>query len=318
MTFFITADENSHNIYSLKGLQNYPYKTSPIVIQTLVFKNDLQYAYNVAYTSMNSTVSARLSIPAVKSENIKGIVIMLRGHYHTSGYYTGRGTEVPARYYLSRGWAVIAPDFFGYGASSPIPSPGELYQFYSTVNAIELYKSLENPNFRFSQGISQENRANLGGSFKKIGLWGHSNGGQAALHLLTVIKKPVPTVLWAPVSLPFPDSWAHYRRNPGWAEYFKSVYNAADFSFLAHLDKIAPGTPILVNHGDKDTSVPKAWNDALSGHIAAENARREKAGIGKINFRYDIYPGADHSLLPRSNWDIVQQQDVDFWEKYPQ
>jgi len=321
MLFLVIASnifaQNKITDFSLKSLQTYPYKTSTITIQKLAFKDILQYAYNVTYTSMNLTVSARLSVPNIKQEDIKGIVIMLRGHQFPGNYYTGKGTEHPAKSYLQRGWAVIAPDFFGYGSSSQTPSPSTLHQFYCTINAVELYKSLEagaQNLFIFSSAIPQADRFSLPTSFKKIVTWGHSNGGQVALHFLTVIHKPVTTVLWAPVSLSFPESAAHYGRNPQWAESFKREYSAKDFSYFTYLDKIAPYTPILLEQGDKDKGVPKEWNDALSKAITEENLRREKAGIGKILLRYEVYNNADHNLNPY--WGTVLPRDVAFWEQY--
>ena len=44
----------------------------------------------------------------------------------------------------------------------------------------------------------------------KIGIWGHSNGGQIALTVLEISQKEYPTVLWAPVSKPFPYSILYY------------------------------------------------------------------------------------------------------------
>jgi alpha-beta hydrolase superfamily lysophospholipase len=309
----LEAQETMPADFSLKSLQNYPYITSPITIQELAFKNETQYAYNVTYKSMGLTVSARLSVPAIQRENIKGIVLMLRGHQNPRGYSTGKGTENPAKGYLQRGWATISPDFFGYGSSSPIPYPRELHQFYCTVNAVELFKSLEAPDFIYANGIKQADRVTLPGSFKRICLWGHSNGGQVALHFLEIINKPVPTVLWAPVSLPFPDSWAHYGRNKEWAERFKKEQPAGDFSLIVHLDKIAPGTPVLLEQGDKDYAVPKAWSDALARAINEENLRREKSGIGKIDLRYEIYANANHNLNPY--WGTVLPKDAAFWER---
>ena len=164
----LSAQNNNIITYSLKNLLLYQYRTSPITIQKLAFKNELQYAYDVTYTSMGLTVSARLSIPAINPAEIKGIIIMLRGHQRPSGYYTGRGTENPARSYLERGWAVIAPDFFSYGSSSPAPAPFSMHQFYSTVNAVELYKSLEQPVFRYDSSVPAADRINLPALFKKI------------------------------------------------------------------------------------------------------------------------------------------------------
>ena len=315
LIFIYTAlNSQDRNVtdYSLNSLQTYQYRTSPITIQRLAFKNDLQYAYNVSYTSMGLTVSARLSIPASNPQNIKGIVIMLRGYQRPTNYYTGKGTENPARAYLEQGWAIIAPDFLGYASSSPSPSPAFLHQFFSTINAVELYKSMEQPVFQFNSGVTQADRIPLPSSFKKIVLWGHSNGGQVSLHLLEVIQKPVSAVLWAPVALPFPESAGHFGRGAAWLEQFKKDYNSNNFSLINHLDKIAPGARILLHHGDNDTSVPKAWSDALSKAIESENLRRDSEGIGRINFRYETYKGADHNLRPF--WSTVQTRDTAFWE----
>ncbi|MCL2806369.1 MAG: alpha/beta hydrolase [Treponema sp.] len=310
LPYLLWAQERNFNDFSIKGLQDYPYRESPITIQRLVFKNDLQYAYNVVYTSMGLTVSARLSVPAINPQNIKGIIIMLRGHQSQRGYYTGKGTENPARRYLQNGWAVIAPDFFGYGVSSPPPGPWELHPLYSAINAVELYKSLLQPVFNFS---SSAERITLPEAFKKIVLWGHSNGGQAALHFLVVTGLPVSTVLWAPVSIPFPQNIAHFNRNLEWVRLFLENHSEEDFSLIKHLDKIAPGTAILLEQGSRDNAVPKSWNDALSAAINTENTRRRQSGIGEINLRYEVYANADHNLSPF--WETVLPGNVRFWER---
>ena len=308
----IGAQERNIPDYSLRNLQTYQYRTSPITIERLAFKNSLQYAYNVVYTSMGLTVSARLSVPAISPQNIKGIIIMLRGHQRPNGYYTGKGTENPARGYLQRGWAVIAPDFLGYGSSSQAPSPSLLHQFYSTINAVELYNSLLQPIFRYNTSIAAADRVTLPSTFRKIVMWGHSNGGQVAIHFLEVIHKPVTTVLWAPVGLPFPDSAGHYGRGAEWLNSFRRNYAAADFSLLNFLDRIADGTALLLHQGDRDTSVPKSWNDALARAITEENTRRDSNRRGRINLRYEVYTGADHNLSPY--WSTVLPRDADFWE----
>ncbi|MCL2801680.1 MAG: alpha/beta fold hydrolase [Treponema sp.] len=317
LTSFLPAQERNFDNYSIVNLQNYPFRTSPITIQRLAFKNDIQYAYNVVYTSMGLTVSARFSVPNVNPQDIKGIVIMLRGHQGQRGYYTGRGTENPARRYLQNGWAVIAPDFFGYGSSSPTPAPWEMHQFYCTINAVELYKSLQQPVFRFNSAVAQADRTALPSNFKKIVLWGHSNGGQAALHFLQVIREPVSTVLWAPVSITFPENIAHFNRNTEWVRRFRENHARTidDFSLLKNLDKIAPGTAILLEQGTRDTAVPRAWNDALAAAINTENNRRRQAGIGIINLRYEVYTNADHNLNPF--WNTVLPGNVRFWDSNP-
>jgi alpha-beta hydrolase superfamily lysophospholipase len=133
-----------------------------------------------------------------------------------------------------------------------------------------------------------------------------------AVHFLEIVQKPVPTVLWAPVSLAYPDSLGHYRREAAWVARFKQNQNAADFSLFNYLHRIAPGTPILLEQGDRDPAVPKNWNDNLFQAVNTENDRRKKEGIGKIDLDYKIYQNANHNLNPY--WNTILPGDVSFWD----
>jgi fermentation-respiration switch protein FrsA (DUF1100 family) len=114
------------------------------------------------------------------------------------------------------------------------------------------------------------------------------------------------------VSIAFPDSAGHYGRGSEWADQFKKDYTAADFSLFTYMNKIAEGTRILLEQGDKDTSVPKSWNDDLSKAIEEENKQRERTGRGKIILRYEVYANANHNLNPY--WKTILPRDTAFWE----
>jgi len=322
ITLHLGAQDKRVNDYSLRSLFSYPYKTSVITIQKLEFNDALQYAYNVTFTSMGLTVSGRLSVPAVSPRNIKGIVMMLRGYQRVSTYYTGKGTENASLTYLRNGWIVISPDFFGYAQSSPIPEPEFMAQFYSTINAVELYKSLEialDPRngtravFQYSPSVAQTKRITFPANVNKICVWGHSNGGQVTFHFLEIIQKPVDTVIWAPTGIDFPDSAGHFGRGAEWAANFKELYPARDFSFIGNLDKIADGTRIRLNHGDADTSTPIEWSNAISEAIENENKRRDANGRGRIRLQYNVFEGADHNMYPINIRTSVLNNDALFW-----
>jgi alpha-beta hydrolase superfamily lysophospholipase len=309
--FAQTGDDFSR--LSLKALQDYPYKASPLVINALASETSEFRAYNFSYTSMGLTVTGRLSLPAMPLQNIKGVVLMLRGHQNEQGYYTGKGTEYPARRYLQNGYAVAAPDFLGYGGSSQTPEPAQAHQFYSTVNAVELYLSLQAPRISFASRVPAASRTGLPASFKKIVLWGHSNGGQVAIHFLEIVQKPVPTVLWAPVSLAFPDSLAFYQKNRAvWTEQFKKEKPAQDYSLYTYLGRTAPNTPVLLEQGSKDAAVPQSWSDDFANAVAAENKKRPQTE--RINITSMVYPGANHNLEPF--WNTVLPRDVAFWDAF--
>ncbi|MDR2047900.1 MAG: alpha/beta hydrolase [Treponema sp.] len=297
--------------YSLKALQSYAYKPSELTITRFVSDTGGYYAFDMIYTSMGLTVSARFRVPQTTP---RGLILMFRGHQFPRGYYTGKGTENIGRRFLEAGYATVAPDFLGFAASSAVPAPVRAHQLYSIINAVELYLSMEKPVFRFAPGVtvSAAARTALPAAFSKFGVWGHSNGGQVAIHFLEIVKKPIPAILWAPVTLDYPDNVAHYGRDVSWAEAFKASHAAADFALRSYLGNIAPGTPILLEQGTADISVPKSWSDDFAAAIAAENARRGAAG--KIALDYRSYDGANHDLEP--HLPSVWARDVAFWVRH--
>jgi pimeloyl-ACP methyl ester carboxylesterase len=267
-------------------------------------------AYLISYTSYGLTVSGKLSLP--KNKPLKGIVLMLRGHQERDGYHTGKGTEYPARAYLSAGFATIAPDFFGFGQSSAVPSPQMAEQLFFTINAIELYKSLQNPQFIFANRALQLSFEALPKQLSPVVLWGHSNGGQLAIHLLQITGLPIATLLWAPVTLPFPDSLVFYRPQiAGWANDFKKGAGGDDFSLFNFMPRIAPNTPLRIVQGDADTSVPAHYTETFVKAIEAENNRRKTEGIAPIKLSYKLYKQANHNLEPY--WNELLPADVAFW-----
>jgi pimeloyl-ACP methyl ester carboxylesterase len=217
---------------SLRALQARDYTPATITVNRLVAENDFSFVYNFTYVTMGKTVSGRFRVPKLPPEAMKGMVLMFRGHQNERGYYTGKGTENIGNNYLRHGYGVIAPDFLGYAASDPTPEPAEAHQLYSAVNAVELYLAFaEGPRVSWGASIPARARARLPSRFPKIALWGHSNGGQVAIHLLEIIQKPLPTILWAPVTLPYPDNVANYQKpNAQWAALFKEVRNEAAYS----------------------------------------------------------------------------------------
>ncbi len=140
-------------------------------------------------------------------------------------------------------------------------------------------------------------------------IWAHSNGGQIALTTLEITGVNYPTVLWAPVSAPFPFSILYYtdeasdhgkslRRE---LARFEEVYNSDLYSLTNYLDRIK--APIELNQGTADDAVPVAWSDNLAKTL-------KDNGLDLI---YNKYPGADHQMTPL--WNSVIQKDLEYFEK---
>jgi len=145
---------------------------------------------------------------------------------------------------------------------------------------------------------------------KKLGMWGHSNGGQISLSLLEVTSKPIPTVLWAPVSKPFPYSILYYTdESPDEGKalrktvaQFEEDYDILDFTIGRRFEKIT--APIEIHQGTADDAVPVEWSNELAAKLRLSNP----------NITYYTYPGADHNLRP--SWDTVAARSLAFFIKY--
>lgn len=222
------------------------------------------------------------------------VIAQFRGYADRNVYYAGYGTEHSAQYFAKNGFISLAPDFLGYGDSASASANlwEERFQTYTT--AINLMESIEKWN-KTSPG--------------KIGIWGHSNGGQITLTVLEIAGFNYPTVLWAPVSAPFPYSILYYtddnddhgkllRRE---VAKFEQDYDAEKYTLVNYIDRIK--APILLQQGTADDQVPKKWSDNLM----------KKLKSLEIKVVYEVYPGADHDL--GLGWDEAVKKDVDFYRE---
>lgn len=236
--------------------------------------------------------------------NAKGpfpLIVMLRGYVDQKQYQTGDGTKKAGEHFAKNGFITIAPDFLGYGSSDSEADDifESRFQTYTTV--LTLLKSIYDPNFA---------KATLGKWDKtNIFLWGHSNGGQIALTILEITGKDYPTVLWAPVSKPFPYSILYYtdESDDGGKlirkelAKFEEQYNPDLYSITKHFDRIT--APIQLHQGTADDAVAKNWSDALIKTLKSQG----------LTPNYFTYPGSDHNLQPA--WNTVVARDLLFFQK---
>ena len=222
------------------------------------------------------------------------VIAQFRGYVERNVYQPGVGTGRTAEVFAKNGFISLALDFLGYGGSDNPPNDVFEERFLTYVAGLNLLA-----------GIESWERAG------SVGIWGHSNGGQIALTVLEISQKEYPTVLWAPVSKPFPYSILYYTdeaEDRGKAlrkklASFEKDYDVELYNLTNYLDRIK--APVLIQQGTGDEAVPKKWNDALVVQIKKVNPNL------KVN--YFIYPGADHNLTP--GWNSVVNRDVEFYKK---
>jgi dipeptidyl aminopeptidase/acylaminoacyl peptidase len=200
----------------------------------------------------------------------------------------GTGTQHSAEVYAANGFISLAPDFLGFGGSEK-PSADvfeERFETYTTaLNLLASVKTLP---------MADATR---------VGIWGHSNGGQIALTALEVLGRPIPAILWAPVSKPFPYSILYYTDEAddhGKAlrkelADFEQNYDVEKYSLSNYLGRITG--PVLLHQGTADDAVPVAWSDILAKNLK--------------DVTYVTHPGADHDM--NGAWNTVVLEDLKFF-----
>ncbi len=245
------------------------------------------------------TVSGLLTAP--KKEGIYPVIIMLRGFVPDEEYAPGAGTRRVGEGLAKNGYITLAPDFLGYGMSSPPSSDGFESRFQTYTTVLSLLTSLPNLTVTMKNELAQPNT-------KQVGIWGHSNGGHIALSVLAITGKPYPTVLWAPVSKPFPYSILFYTD-----EYedrgkllrkmlsrFETEYDVNLFSPDRYYKNIK--APLSLHQGTADVEVPVSWSEELVEILTGY----------KINIQYTEYAQADHNLQP--GWESALQNSIRFYQ----
>lgn len=282
--------------YSIESLQNSTFGGSTINLETPVATESMYTSYRFSFITQGKRATGIANIPKSSNSSQKfPVIVQIRGYIDPASYRPGDGTRRSGEMYASKGFITLAPDFLGFG-DSDMPSGDifeERFERYTTI--LDLLASIPT--------MPAANSA-------RIGIWGHSNGGQIALTILEILGKPLPTTLWAPVTRPFPYSILYYTDEAD--DYgkalrkslsaFETLYDTDKYSIHTYVDRLAG--PIIIHQGTADEAVPKKWSDEFVQDLTERGKEIE----------YFSYPGADHNML--GAWNTVVERDIEFFTKY--
>ncbi len=288
--------------YTFEKLKNRVSAAGNMTIGNQLKTGDGFSSYIFYFTTERKKVSGMMNIP--KRSGKYPVLILLRGFIDQKVYTTGDGTRRDGEVFARNGFITLAPDFLGYGESaSPSANPvEERFQTYTAV--LDLLASLPS----LQQAINNITDIKIITDIDKVGIWGHSNGGQIALSILAITGNNYPTVLWAPVSKPFPYSVLYYtdefddhgKKLRKVIADFEKDYDVELYTFTNYLDWIK--APIQLHQGGSDEAVPPKWSDQL----VKELKKREKDAI------YFTYPAEDHNFA-QGNWNTIIRRNIEFY-----
>lgn len=297
------AKEKPLDRYTFSNLKKSKFSIGNIILGKSL-KEEENYTSQMFYFNADGKkVSGLLNVPT--ETGTYPVIVMMRGFVPKEIYTTGIGTNRAGEVFAQNGFITLAPDFLGYGESDN-PSQNSMEERFQTyATSLNLLSSLINLNSGLIASYSGKIKADL----SKVGIWGHSNGGQIALSILEITGRDYPTVLWAPVSKPFPYSILYYTdefddRGKALRKVvadFENDYNIELYSLTNFYSWI--NTPIQIHQGAEDDAVPFRWSDTLV------------ADLGKLkkDVEYFTYPNADHNLLPV--WETAVQRSLDFYKE---
>lgn len=318
----VREEQRIFDKYAFPALARREYHPGKIRLEEVLKKDENFTSWLFSYYSDGRKITGMANIPSAvdacfQEDSISGIrrvqndkegrqddkckgfplVILIRGFVPDEVYRIGVGTQKAADFFAQSGFITLAPDFLGFGESDQPPAAGFLApladRFEKPVTILNLLASVKT--------LEQADP-------EKVFFWAHSNGGQIALSVLEITKKPIPTVLWAPVTKSFPynvlyfsdeaeDKGKYLRKL---ISEFEKDYDADLYSIHKYFVDITAS--MQLHQGTADEAVPIEWSNEFYG---------EMKGLGK-EIEYFKYEGDEHYL--QGGWDQAAERSLEFYK----
>lgn len=292
-----TAVKKAHPL-SIEAIRNRTFPKGIITIEQDLGDQGNFSSYIASYKSDGLKVLTLLNIPhGASAENQSPVVIVNHGYIPPANYSTIYSYKRVSDYYADQGFIVLKPDYRGHG-NSETNTTNRLSRISYPIDVLNLLYALES-----IDSIDMDN----------IFLYGHSMGGGITLTILESTDFINAATLWAPVSEDFPESILYFVRKRSetiaeqyLADWKKAGFSEDDFPTLSqrnYLEYIT--TPILLQHGTDDESVPYFWSTDLE-------AAFKKAGT---KYTFLTYQDEDHNFS-RGRFMEVLRKDVEFFKQH--
>lgn len=281
------SNENNGNSNAsfIESLRQRNYESSQIKIEDTLSNNGSYISQTFSYLSDGLKIFGRMNVPADKGPF--PVIILNHGYFNTTSFTSGDGTQTMADILARNGYLTLASDYRGFGKSE---NDGQASRGHSPEYAIDVLNLIAS--------VENVDKADP----EKIGMWGHSMGGEVALRAAEVTDVLKAIVLWAPTSANASDNAAFYGggRRAGSSSPNPDVQRSSPINYLQYIS-----APISLHQGLADTEVNPQWSKGLDDALKKENKIVE----------YFEYPGQDHNFK-NLGWDIISERTIEFFDRY--
>ncbi len=305
-----TPNLSPDSALSIAAMRSVSYPGSDLTIEQTLAPDVNSRQYIASYLSEDLKIYGLLTVPeGTKPPGGWPVIIFNHGYIPPDQYRTTERYVAYVDAFARNGYIVFKSDYRGHGSSEGKPESA----YYSPAYAIDILNALAS--------VKRYNEADPA----RIGMWGHSLGGNITLRDIIVNTKNIKAaVIWGGVVGSYYDlanNWQHrvaYRppapelanRNSG-RQQFISMYGAPATSSAfwnsidptAHLADITAS--VQLHTGGSDGEVPVVFSQNLYASLTK---------LGKI-VEYYNYPGGDHNISS-PDFELAMQRSIDFFNKY--
>jgi len=281
----------------IEALRARDYPASDLTIEETLDAGSNYQRFIASYISDGNRIYGLLTIPnEPRPEGGYPTILFLHGFIPPDTYVT-TADYVASQDGLARsGFVTYKPDLRGHGRSEGTAVGAHFSEAY-VVDTLNALSALEN----FDEVDN-----------KRIGVWGHSNGGLLGLRAIVINDRIKASVFWAGVVGSYTDMLETYytridflqRLAPKVIEEFglpsekPEYWNRIDpFNYLDLING-----PVQLHHGTSDSSVPVELSVSLNKALLEKGKEVEL-------FQY---PGADHNLYG-TDFDAAIARTVEFF-----
>lgn len=286
-TGLTNAMEDKISSSFIDSLRFRTYTGGDITIEDNLGRKNTYESYLISYQSDNLKIYGIMNVPdGDPPSNGFPVIILNHGYFNQSSFTSGDGTQTMADILARNGYITLASDYRGFGKSENDNRGSRGHRPEYAIDVLNLIASVDT--------LDKADK-------NKIGMWGHSMGGEVALRTVEATDKLKTLVLWAPTSGRVSDN-ARFYGGGGRTQTSgdSDIEGASPINFLQYIS-----TPIALHQGLADTEVNPDWSKELNKALQKE---------GKL-VEYFEYPGQDHNFR-NLGWDEISKRTIEFFDRY--